>query len=46
MNLIDPAGDPNLHRSEHQNLTEPQEVRLLPGIKSNITSADYTARLM
>jgi hypothetical protein len=46
MILIHLAGDPNRCRSEHRFLAEPQEVQLLSGTKSNLTSADYAARLM
>jgi hypothetical protein len=40
------AGDSDACRSEHQYVTEPQDVRRLPGTKSNATSADYVARIM
>jgi hypothetical protein len=40
------AGVPDACRNEHQYVTEPQDVRRLPGTKSNAASTGYVARIM
>lgn len=40
------AGDPDACRNEHQYVTEPQDIRRLPGTKSNTASTGYVARIM